>query len=749
MKKILALFLAVTFLFGTLPLYTVVFAASDNTCGGEGNESNVTWSFDEATGTLTISGTGTMANWYHKMDLAIAGSFGYNVEDYLPANKEYVYTPWYSIRNQILHAVVGDGITTLGDFTFSGCENLLDVQLSKDLTVIGHAAFENCASLAKVEIPAGVTDIGVGAFYSNISATSVTVPEGVVNIAYGAFSLCTSLKEISLPSTLETLSALTFAFCQKLSSIEIPEAVPGISGYTFFRCTELSKVTFKGDIKYINQNAFADCRFLNNFTIPESVTTISDSAFSGCRRLVTFNVYPGSYGEAYCKENYSGSDYTINTIQHQWTVAEVVLPTCSQPGYTLEECSLCGEQREVNPVDPTGNHSYGSYTTISNPGCVTPGRKERTCKQCGYLDVLETPAMGHICGEWEVKSTATCSTEGIKTRTCYFCGDVETEITPALPHAYGEWEIIREPVWGTDGEQRRTCGTCSYVEIQKIPFHDHAYSTVIVPATCTRGGYTTYTCSCGESYVADHTDPLPHAFGGWEITREPACGIDGEQSRTCSSCGRVERETIPSNDHAYTAAVTPPTCTAGGYTTYTCDCGASYVTDRTDPLSHTYGEWETIIDPSCETEGKQTRVCTACGYEETNTLPATGHTYTAAVTPSTCTKEGYTTYTCHCGASYVSDQTAVLPHTFGDWTLAEPGLEHRTCSSCGAEETREVDLYGDVDGNRKVDRDDLTLLMSVLVGKTSGEGKYTDLDSDGRLTVYDCVLLQQLLNSMA
>ena len=43
------------------------------------------------------------------------------------------------------------------------------------------------------------------------------------------------------------------------------------------------------------------------------------------------------------------------------------------------------------------------------------------------------------------------------------------------------------------------------------------------------------------------------------------------------------------------------------------------------------------------------------------------HTYTAVVTPPTCTTEGYTTYTCSkCGDSYTSDITPVIAHNYED-----------------------------------------------------------------------------------
>ena len=74
-------------------------------------------------------------------------------------------------------------------------------------------------------------------------------------------------------------------------------------------------------------------------------------------------------------------------------------------------------------------------------------------------------------------------------------------------------------------------------------------------------------------------------------------------------------ETAPEHTHGYTAVVTEATCTADGYTTYTCECGDSYVAD-TVAAGHSWGEWS-------EAEGLRTRVCAACGETEQETIPET------------------------------------------------------------------------------------------------------------------------------
>ena len=51
------------------------------------------------------------------------------------------------------------------------------------------------------------------------------------------------------------------------------------------------------------------------------------------------------------------------------------------------------------------------------------------------------------------------------------------------------------------------------------PPHEHSYTAVVTAPTCTEGGFTTYTCECGESYIADETPALGHEWKGTSCTR--------------------------------------------------------------------------------------------------------------------------------------------------------------------------------------------------------------------------------------
>ncbi|MBE5734627.1 MAG: hypothetical protein E7347_06265 [Clostridiales bacterium] len=42
--------------------------------------------------------------------------------------------------------------------------------------------------------------------------------------------------------------------------------------------------------------------------------------------------------------------------------------------------------------------------------------------------------------------------------------------------------------------------------------HEHSYVTNATDPTCTEKGYTTYVCSCGDSYIADYVDEIGHDY---------------------------------------------------------------------------------------------------------------------------------------------------------------------------------------------------------------------------------------------
>ena len=135
--------------------------------------------------------------------------------------------------------------------------------------------------------------------------------------------------------------------------------------------------------------------------------------------------------------------------------------------------------------------------------------------------------------------------------------------------------------------------------------------------------------------------------------------------------------------HAYSAQITPATCTAQGYTTHTCTiCGDSYKDSYTSALGHNWDAGTVTVEPTETEPGVKTFTCTRCGETKTEPISATGHThnYTATVIAPTCTERGYTIHACVCGDSYVADYVDALGHNFVGGV----------CTRCGAKDPNYV-----------------------------------------------------------
>ena len=114
-------------------------------------------------GTLTISGTGAMA-------------------DYICSS----CMPWNSANSQITQVVIEDGVTSIGNEVFAYCTKLTSVTISNSVTSIGDYAFYNCINLKSVIIPSSVTSIGGYAFHSS-GLTSVIIGSGITSIGSNTF----------------------------------------------------------------------------------------------------------------------------------------------------------------------------------------------------------------------------------------------------------------------------------------------------------------------------------------------------------------------------------------------------------------------------------------------------------------------------------------------------------------------------------------------------------------------------------
>ncbi len=287
-----------------------------NVNGGE----NVSWSY--GSGTLTISGSGAMADY--------------------PGTS----APWKSWNAEIITVVIEDGVTSIGQCAFDNCTALASVDIGADVASIGDEAFHTCSDLHSVTIPDNVTSIGNRAFLfctalasvdfgSGLASigdeafgfcsvlASVTIPDNVTSIGGGAFENCDLLASVTIGSGVTSIGVNPFSFCDALATITvdaanenftstvnsvecnaiiekssntlisgckntiIPDGVEAIGKHAFDGSKGLSAISIPGSVKSIGYEAFYICSDLHSVTIPGNVTRIGDDAFGYCNSLAT------------------------------------------------------------------------------------------------------------------------------------------------------------------------------------------------------------------------------------------------------------------------------------------------------------------------------------------------------------------------------------------------------------------------------------------------------------------------------
>ena len=519
---------------------------------------------------------------------------------------------------------------------------------------------------------------------------TVIIGEEVQSVGAFAFYYCANLKSVQILGS-TVLGESSFSYCSALEQVQM-NSVLAIGDAVFYGCNALKAIHLPASLQSIGNEVFYDCILLQNITVDpaNSNFTAKDNVLFN-KEMTRLYTAASMMGQAYSVPE-GVKEILPYAFRGNAQLQLVILPNSVTElpegvfyGCTGLKSVTFGNQLRM--IGPFAFYGCSALTQLELPAGLTD-ISDYAFGNSG-LEAITIPAsvslLGHGAFDHSKVTKITFTGPAPQIGDDAF-GNVFADVYYPSPNCDSSWDNM---TWDYGGF------------LQWYPTDSHSYKPVVTPADCENGGYTTYTCGCGHSYVADQTEPAGHSWDEGTVTQYPTDTTPGKRTYTCIACNKtMEEEIAPTtHEHQYTPTVTPPTCTTDGYTTHRCSaCGDTFTDSIVPATGHSMGEWEQTKAPGCEDPGEETRSCGVCGEKETKALDAVGHKYTDTVAPPTCTEDGFTTHTCSvCGHSYKDTVVPAHGHTMGDWQQTKapacevPGEETSSCSVCGFADHRSVD----------------------------------------------------------
>lgn len=242
---------------------------------------NVTWMYNENTGTILLTSNGSSEFGAESEELSFWELNARRVEFSENFSCKDIPDDLFKDCTTITEIHLSPKITTIGAECFKGCTNLKTLTWYENVESIGEGAFENCRNLKgiyisgdgmidenerqvseeTIEIPEKVLQIPASAF-KNCSAVSVIDwyedPEnnsGGGTIGAEAFSGCSTMKEFWVPDHVKAVGSSAFRNCGSLEDMAFAEGLKILGSEAFYGCSKISEMTFEADLQQIGSRA--------------------------------------------------------------------------------------------------------------------------------------------------------------------------------------------------------------------------------------------------------------------------------------------------------------------------------------------------------------------------------------------------------------------------------------------------------------------------------------------------------------
>lgn len=366
-------------------------------------------------------------------------------------------------------------------------DEITKVVVEEGVLKVGSRFCKDCVNLTQVQLPSTIKFLNPQCFMNCKSLESITIPSGVTSIGGSAFAGCTSLKTVTIPNSVDWMEPGIFAGCTKLETVTLSDKLDRLQYSMFKGCSSLTSITLPKKIKHISSSAFKECKNLKNVEILGNITYIDDYGFYNCKSLERIEL--------------------PTTLQ--W-LGESVFEGC----WNIKEIRFKGDMPRVeNNVFALGKHDT-LICEISYPGSNKTWTVEKVEQlQKRYVFYAEFVPFGPQECEHQAVTVpgkkATCTQTGL-----------------------------------TDGKYCSICDTLLKKQ-SAVAALGHDLATTTVTPTCTEPGYDLHQCSrCDYSETDNPTEAIGHAFGEWEIMKEPTEEEVGLSQRICLSCGEQQEQEI-------------------------------------------------------------------------------------------------------------------------------------------------------------------------------------------------------------
>ena len=202
---------------------------------------------------------------------------------------------------------IGNGVTNIEQYAFSGCSGLTDELFIPDsVTIIKSRAFQNCSNVTSVDIGSGITCINDVAFYNCSGLTGVYIKDLTAwcqinfesawsNPLYYAKNLYLNNEPITnlvIPDEITEIKKYAFYNAQNITgTLTIHDSVASVGNSAFRDCSGLASVALGSSVASIGENAFYRCSGLTGrLNIPNSLSSVGDGAFDYCTNLTSMNI---------------------------------------------------------------------------------------------------------------------------------------------------------------------------------------------------------------------------------------------------------------------------------------------------------------------------------------------------------------------------------------------------------------------------------------------------------------------------